>query len=476
MKKQWNLPFGLYNALLCLMAAVIFLLAAMCVQSAEEKWYLKLDLSDDGVSELSEYTRARLDALTEDVTLHIVHTYGMSSNLYDLQSETLMKMAAECPRLTVEVVDPSAQPHVLLALAGDATGVPEGTVFVRNEKATRTVRIDAEDFLFARRIGTEEYTIYCGEAMLIGGIDRAVDEAPAAVWFITGHGEADEASTAQLRLQMSAMGLEIRSGVLAMAEPNPGDVLAIISPVTDLTDAETAALKAHLNSGVHLLLACDADTPSLPNLTALGDLYGLGFRSGWAVENPQETTYFVDEPALLSPALADGSGLLDALPGRLILPRSCALQSPALRPGVTSKVLLTTSSRAVLKQDVNAAATTAEPGDESGEFPLCILVEAGDSYILQLASVQMLLTNVETSGSHVLDASENLAFIASCLEHITDSGEGATLAAGVKQLPTQLITFPNQQTEQRISLVLLTALPLTLALAMLVVLIRRRRL
>ena len=76
----------------------------------------------------------------------------------------------------------------------------------------------------------------------------------------------------------------------------------------------------------------------------------------------------------------------------------------------------------------------------------------------------------------MLDASENLSFVAACMEHITDSGEGATLEAGVKQLPTQLITFPNQQVQQQVSLVLLLALPTALTLIMLIVVLRRRRL
>jgi len=478
MKKNKQLPFGMYNALLCLMATVIFVLSVLCAQAAEEKWYLKLDLSDDGVSRLSDYTLSRLEALEEDVSLHIIHSYGVPSDLYDLQSETMMKMAAECPRITVETIDPAAQPHLLLELAGDTAGIPEGTVFVRNQQGSRTVRIDAEEFVFARRIGTEQYTIYCGEAMLIGGIDRAVDEDPAAVWFVSGHGEAEEAATAQLRLQLSAMGLEVRSGVLAMIQPRPGDVLALIAPATDLTDAETAALKNHLNSGVHLIAACGADTPidHLPNLTGLMDLYGLGWRAGWAVEAAAQTAHFVDEPALLSPILAKENGVLDALPGRLILPRSCALATPALRPGTTTKVLLTTSDEAILKKDVNAASTSAEPGDESGCLPLALIARCGDSYILQLASAQMLLTGLEGAGSYVLDASENLSFMAACLEHITDSHEGATLEAGVKQLPTQLITFPNQQIQQHISLILLLALPVLLTLVMLVVVLLRRRL
>ena len=184
----------------------------------------------------------------------------------------------------------------------------------------------------------------------------------------------------------------------------------------------------------------------------------------------------MDEPALLSPILAEGNNVLDALPGRLILPRSCALATPALRPGTTAKVLLTTSDQAILKKDVNATSAAHAPGDESGCLPLAILAECGESHILQLASAQMLLTGVEGAGSHILDASENLSFIAACLEHITDSGEGATLEAGVKQLPTQLITFPNQQVQQRVSLILMLALPVMLTLAMGGVVLRRRRL
>lgn len=474
--KRKQLPFSLYNTILCLLVAAIFVLGVMCIQAAEEKWYLKLDVSDDQVTRLSDYTLSRLDALEEDVTIHLVHSPG-SSTLYDLQQETLLKLAAECSHIRLVTIDPEAQPHLLLALTGETAGVADGTVFVQNAAANRTVRIAPEEFLFARRIGTEQYTIYCGEAMLIGGIDRAVDEDPAAVWFVTGHGESREEELSQLILQCRAMGLEIRSGSLALMSPKKGDVVALIAPENDLTLSETEALKAALNSGVHLIVACGADTPvsRLTNLQALCDLYGLGFREGWTVENAAETAFFVDAPSLLSPSLTDTT-VLDALPGRLILPRAGALAEPALRPGVTAKILLSTSERAILKQDVNAAVLTAEPGDATGAMPLAILADTGEGYILQLASAQMLLTTAEADGAYVLDASENLAFLTAYLEKMTDTGEGATLDAGVKQLATQLITFPSQQARQNVSAALLGFWPALLALAMLIVLIRRRRL
>ena len=229
---------------------------------------------------------------------------------------------------------------------------------------------------------------------------------------------------------------------------------------------------------MHLIVACGADTPvdRLHNLQALCDLYGLAFRNGWTVENPTETGYFVDDPALLTPALTADNGVMTTLPGRLILPRASALAEAALRPGVTARVLLTTSDRAVLKADVNAATHEAELGDESGAVPLAILAQAGDSYILQLASTQMLLTAAEADGAYVLDASENLAFLTACLEKMTDTGEGATLDAGVKQLATQLITFDSQAERQQVSALLLGFWPVLLAAVMLIVIIQRRRL
>ena len=59
---------------------------------------------------------------------------------------------------------------------------------------------------------------------------------------------------------------------------------------------------------------------------------------------------------------------------------------------------------------------------------------------------------------------------------MTDTGEGATLDAGVKQLATQLITFDSQAERQQVSALLLGFWPVLLAAVMLVVIIRRRRL
>ncbi len=129
-----------------------------------------------------------------------------------------------------------------------------------------------------------------------------------------------------------------------------------------------------------------------------------------------------------------------------------------------------------LYNDIHARELVMQPGDESGALPMAILTEAGDSCILQLASVQMLLTGSEADGSYVLDASDNLSFLSVCLGKMTERGSSATLDAGVKQLATQLITFDSQTQRQRVSALLLLLWPCLLGLALVIVRIVRRRL
>ncbi|MGN0754405.1 MAG: Gldg family protein [Aristaeellaceae bacterium] len=475
--KRSNLPFGVYNLVLCGLVVCAVVLLCLCAEEAEERYYLKWDVSDDRVSALSDDTMSRLSALDSAVTVCPVYTPGNSTSLRDLQTETLLRMAAACDDVTVDPINPDTQPQRLRSLAGEAEGIPDGTILIHSEATGRTLRLAPDDFLFSRRLGNEIYTIYCGEALLIGAIDRVTAPNPGTVWFVTGHGEATREDCAQWTLQLQAMGFGISSGALGMIQPDDADVLMMLDPRTDLTQAEAAHLTAFLDGGGKLIIACGADTPldRMPELAYVMDLYGLGFRAGWVVEAPGAAERYVDRPELVSPALSD-TQVMASLPGRLIMPRSCALSVPSMRPGITAKTLLVTSSGAVLKQNVQGDAYTDDAGDASGTMALAVLASSGDMRILQLASADMLRDDQALTGATVLDASENLTFAAACLKHMTGEDSEATLAAGVKQLPAQLITFDSQQTRQRVSVLLLTALPGCILLIMLIVLLRRRRL
>lgn len=201
-KTKHACPFGLYHALLYLLATAVAILLCVCAERAEERYYLKWDVSATRVSSLSDYTLAQLENLAQPVTIYPVYTAGSTLSLKELQTETLLCMRLASSLVEVETIDPVAQPQRLQELAGDTADVAEGTVFVRNAAGTRVIRLNAEDFLFSQRIEEDVYTIYCGEAMLIGAIERAYAPEVPAAWFITGHGEATREECSRLTLQM----------------------------------------------------------------------------------------------------------------------------------------------------------------------------------------------------------------------------------------------------------------------------------
>lgn len=477
MKKE-HIPFRIYNILLCLLVTAAVLLLCMLAQEAEQRWYLKADISESRLSELSEYTRAHLDALTENVTIYPVWSAGATDSLHDLQMETLHRMAVDSSHVTVNEIDPAVQPQILALLNGEATGVPDGTVFVRNEAGTRTVRLENSDFLFSRKIGEEIYTIYCGEARLIGAIDMVCTPNPVGVWFVTGHGEADEAACAMLALTLRGKGFAVRSGDLSSIQPAPTDVLLLIGLQLDLTQREATGLINFLDNGGRLVVAAGADTPldKLPQFTAVLDLYGLSWQGGWVVEHEAETACYTDRPELLTPVMASNP-LLNELQGRLILPRATALNAPSLRPGIETSAVLTTSDRAVRKAEIHGDAYAALPDDVTGQQLLAVLAQgSGTMRILQLGSVDMLLDQPDAERLSVQDSSENLAFTAACMDAMAGRAADVTLDAGVKRISAQLITFDNAQQRQQVSLLFLGALPAMILFVMIVVLIQRRRL
>lgn len=110
-------PFGLYHALLYLLATAAAILLCVCAERAEERYYLKWDVSATRVSSLSDYTLAQLENLAQPVTIYPVYTAGSTLSLKDLQTETLLRMRLASSLVEVETIDPVAQPQRLQELA-----------------------------------------------------------------------------------------------------------------------------------------------------------------------------------------------------------------------------------------------------------------------------------------------------------------------------------------------------------------------
>ena len=474
-----SIPFSLFRVLFVILAVLLFAIAVMGAERLEKKYYLKLDVSRNRLSSLSPYTRERLSLLTEPVTVWAVYS-GKEDFLRDLQTETLQKMSSVCPQLSFRFVDPIRELQLLRRLnGGDISGVPDGTCFAENAQKHRITRLEAKDFLFSRRIGEEIYTVYCGEACLIGGIADVCLNTPVRAVFSMGHGEAGTERCSRLALQLHTMGLTVSDGSLFTAELTNRDLLLIVDPKTDLTQSETEKLLAFLQEGGKLAVAAGADTPveNLTHLSGVLDLYGLGFCAGLAEEKASASAYYSERTDWLSPAAEPENGILKEMTSRPILPRSAALKVPGSRPGVVHRVLLRTSSDAVLHGDPSLPGGESSEEDTFGSFILaCESENSLGTRIFLLSSAEAFMD--ESTGDmpvSIQDISGNLHLISGVIRYMTDREVDYSLDAGVKQLPARLIVFENDAEKNTVSLLLCFFMPALVLLVMGGVLLSRRR-
>ena len=79
-----------------------------------------------------------------------------------------------------------------------------------------------------------------------------------------------------------------------------GDVLCILSPVKDYTDAEMDIIRAYVQGGGAVLFSCDYTDPieNMPNVLSLLRSYGFLPESGLVMASPDETDTFYNNNRL----------------------------------------------------------------------------------------------------------------------------------------------------------------------------------
>lgn len=437
------------------------------LEAADNAAYLRLDLSPDRVTALSERSRAALDGLTANVTFTVARRTGAQSELGDLLDELLAKYAAQSPFVSVRVVDPDARPYVIAPLNADGATVTDDTVFISTADAGRVRRVDSDQLIYEKQLDGETYRLFCGDARFAGALEMlSAAKAPRAV-FLTGHGESADVTTVQLALTAAGFAAETLS--LSQAALTAEDTLIILAPQTDLTEAETETLAAFVDGGGKLLVAvgADADLPRLGHFSTLLSLYGLGFEGGRTVEGDAQR--YVDAPDRLVPLMTDAE-IDQSVTQRLIFPAACAVAPPSLRSDVTTETLLTTSATSYRKL-ASGDLYVFESGDVSGRQTLALAAEnTAGARIVQLASAEAF-----TDGGDALDAGDNLAFFTACVGWL--SGEQvAAGSADLKVLPNHALVFADEAEQQRAMILSVAVLPAAVALAgVIVLLIRRRR-
>lgn len=271
-KKSSNLG-GIFGSL-------IFLGICMVVYAFVSDWKQEWDLTEEGRVDLAPQTVQILEGLTEDVTVYALFNEDIPSEQRQLEVAKekarlfLDRCAKISPHLKVENIDPQLGKVQLDAL-GLSFADPRGSVAVKAGARVRTIPLGGKKE--QPRLEERDFT---------NALVNVIQNTQPKIGFISGHGE-NEISKPDMKYLATFLAREGYTSETTSIRAGEGgieggyDVIVIITPETDYSQDEVAALDAFVRGGGRLLVLGDvqlAKEPGAPRprlLEWLQSTYGI---------------------------------------------------------------------------------------------------------------------------------------------------------------------------------------------------------
>ncbi len=394
-KQRASLPFyrsprfrygALSTALVCACLAAL-LVCNLVLDTAEKRGGWRRDYSFNALLTTTEQTRQVLDTLE-----HPVHIYA----LYDRGREDapllelLDRYAALSDLVTWEQTSISLNPALLDRFQGATSddALSGDQLIVSCEATGRWKILNATDFVslsFDEEAGEFAYAGLTYERSITQALSYVSRSTVPRVMILQGHGELDEDGTALFASLLDTNGCDVYYFTLDHADAalSPDDLLVLLSPVRDLTDAELKTIAAFAQSGGSLLMTCDYSDPisGMPNYASLLRMYGFEPKTGMVLASQDEpSTYYQGNRAYLIPAMCSTDitqALVDARDTFLVLAASRAFAIPTLSDrSLRVEPVLVSSSASYLRDFSSGSSSLArQEGDEAGPFALALQAE-----------------------------------------------------------------------------------------------------
>ena len=367
---------------LCLLCAAACVLTVVAADYLESKYDWQLDYSFNNITTQGEATENLLDSLTRDVRMYAVFSDGSEdSQLIAL----LNRYQARTPHITWSQENLTRNP-LLLQLAssyGDDSAVNSDCLIIRCEETGRTRVLTAEDYIertYDAEQGMYRITGWQYEKSISEAILYVTADSLPRMQLLSGHGELDEASTTVMEDYLTSANYDLsRVNLLTDGAPDPEAPLMILSPTKDLSETELQMLTDYVQAGGDLFITVSyTDPDELPNFYALYRLYGFEPIPGLVLEDEARTdAYYESIPNLIPTMLTtDATGTLVA--GGydwLILAGARALETPTQQDSALSVYVALESTEGAYIRTLGAGSTVSierQADDRTGPFALAL--------------------------------------------------------------------------------------------------------
>ncbi|MEG1441732.1 MAG: GldG family protein [Oscillospiraceae bacterium] len=348
-----------YNSVAWISTIVVIavaLIVSIIADMGVEKFKFKLDLTAEGVYQVSDKTKEIVRAIDKETTIYFLtdgsstadssiinfdeflNNYLVLNNKIKLEKIDVVKnpslvekYLAENPNLRIyDLIIDNGENHKIVSAGGSFSQMSENTPVVMN---------------LEQNITSALAYVSTGKQSALG--------------LTTGHNE----SGAQLGLEelLSAENYKTMDVNLASGEIDPQiQTLAIVNPTLDFTEAEIVTLDKFFSEGKTAMLFMDASKSELPILNKFLKEWGIEPQNTFVVENDKNSLAQMGQNNLAMILKQGDHEIMQPIKGgNIFAPFSLARSINITKvPGVSTEVLLKTSDKAYAKKDLDVAEKT----------------------------------------------------------------------------------------------------------------------
>lgn len=388
---------------LSLISTIIVIAAVIAVNYfvdyVADRYVLEIDMTSESEYEISDETAQLLQTLDEPVTITVLcdeTDYADDEDLRRLPKVFQRYEQLSGGKVTVKYINAVANPGIFNSY-NDLGDLSTQDIIVESSKRYKSM--EPHDLLeytsssssSGSSTGSAYVTGLRAEQRLTSAILYVTANKVPKAAFITGHQEKTELENLEDLLYSGNYEVEDLSLIQTGEIPSDVDMLIISEPKGDYTSDEIEILDEFMNNGGHLIVTYATNTPSLPNLDAYFEEWGISYGNQLVCDTER---CYASYNAYLLPNLETVENLTDNLDksGFTILPGARPINVLWDNDNWKGNQVLMTSSDSAYAKDLSSENISYEQSEDDAKGP----------FNLGVLSYQTEMHNLDATRSYIL--------------------------------------------------------------------------
>lgn len=478
-KKKWLIN-GTKTLILVLIILAIFFGINIGMQKAE---ITPLDFSKEKLFTLTQASKDKVKDIQKDINLYFVE-YSDDDSTLDLAKQ--YNKVNE--HIKVEAVKANDRPDLV-----QKYGIESGTTAIIAECGEKYKILSSQDLVTYDSTTYESISI--AEERLTSAIQTVSTDYIPKVYFLSGYSKLSLSSGLQYfnaYLENEIYDVETVDVLTTGKIPDDCDTLVITMPSQDFDEIATNAIIDYINAGKNILWfqAATAQSTEMPNVNKILEMYGISPFSLGIIRETDTSKMLSGQPDLILPEiqstdvtkkLVNSEGVIFVNATKINVMESDKLSELKVK----ETPLLTTSSKSYFRTNFSNSQDTAEADDEVNTFTVGAmmtktlseaneetgekaktskLIIYGENYFIS----DMALTS--STQAPVIQYRQNKDLALNSISYLVNREEDITARKS-----TGTVTYTATETENRIILAIIFAVPVVIIVAGIVVWTIRRR-